>query len=142
MKLDTVDQRHDFIDDMVKKAFKFEESLIHDAEHGDDWGGAMSTVENLVTIEEMIRTEKIFLDTFVEMDGVRVRNNNEKEIFLGIVDDSLTFFIDTVLLRRIEFSFDQLSDWDFVTEGVVKFKKTFCKKLDALMKKYQDVYNL
>lgn len=142
MKLDTVDQRHDFIDDMVKKAFKFEESLIHDAEHGDDWGGAMSTVENLVTIEEMIRTEKIFLDTFVEMDGVRVRNNNEKEIFLGIVDDSLTFFIDTILLRRIEFSFDQLSDWDFVTEGGVKFKKTFCKKLDALMKKYQDVYNL
>lgn len=123
MKLDTVEQRHDLIDEMVRKAFEFEDSLIHDPEHGDDWAGAMSTVENLVTIEEMIRTERIFLDTFAEMEDVRTRDGESKEIFLSLVDDSLIHFVDTILLRRIEFAFDHLSDWDFVTEGGVKFKK-------------------
>ena len=142
MKLDTVEQRHDFIDEMVRKAFEFEDSLIHDPEHGDDWAGAMSTVEHLVTIEEFIRTEQIFLNTFAEMEDVRTRDGESKEIFLSIVDDSLIHFIDTVLLRRIEFAFDHLSDWDFVTEGGVKFKKTFCRKLDKLIKAYQDIYDL
>jgi len=142
MKLDTVEQRHDFIDEMIRKAFEFEESLINDSEHGSDWGGAMSTVENLVTIEEMIRTERIFLDTFAEMEDVRTRDGESKEIFLSLVDDSLIHFVDTILLRRIEFAFDHLSDWDFVTEGGVKFKKTFCKKLDKLIKAYQDIYDL
>lgn len=142
MKLDTVEQRHDFIDEMIRKAFEFEESLINDSEHGSDWGGAMSTVENLVTIEEMIRTERIFLDTFAEMEDVRTRDGESKEIFLSLVDDSLIHFVDTILLRRIEFAFDHLSDWDFVTEGGIKFKKTFCKKLDKLIKAYQDIYDL
>ena len=142
MKLETVEQRHDFIDEMVRKAFEFEESLIHDPDHSDDWAGAMSTVENLVTIEEMVRTEKIFLDAFDEMTEIPTRDNDGKEIFLSIVDDSLIFFVDTILLRRIEFAFDHLSDWDFATAGGAKFKKTFCKKLDALIKAYQDRYDL
>ena len=74
MKLDTLAQRHKLIDDLVKKGFEFEESLIHAEDSGDDWGGAMSTVENLVTIEEMIRTEEIFLSTYGEMDNIRTGN--------------------------------------------------------------------
>lgn len=142
MKLETVEQRHKFIDDMVKKAFVFEESLIHDSEHSDDWAGAMSTVENLVTIEEFIRTEEIFLDTFGAMEGIRTHDESGKEIALSIVNDSLIEFIDTILLRRIEFTHDQLNDWDFVTEGGVKFKKNFCRKLNTLIKTYQDIYDL
>ena len=101
MKLDEVGQRHKFVDDMVKKAFEVEESLIHGEENSDDWGGAMSTVENLITIEEMIRTEIIFLDTFSEMEEIRSRNLEEKEIYLNIVDDGLIYFIDTVLLEQL-----------------------------------------
>lgn len=142
MKIETLAQRHKLIDGMIKKAFEFEESLIHDREHGDDWQGAMNTVENLVTIEEMIRTESIFFDILDEIDYVRSRNLDEKEIVFGIVDDGMIYFIDTMLLRRIEFTFDQLSDWEFETEGGKKFKKNYCKKLDALIKKYQDIYNL
>ena len=142
MKLDTLAQRHKLIDDMVKKGFEFEESLIHAEDTGDDWGGAMSTVENLITIEEMIRTEEIFLGTFAEMESVRTRNVDEKDIYLGIVDDALVYFIDTILLRRIEFSLDHLNGWDFVSERGKKFKKSYCKKLDALRKKYQDIYDL
>ncbi len=142
MKLETVEQRHKFIDDMVKKAFAFEESLIHDPEHGDDWAGAMSTVENLVTIEEFIRTEQIFLDTFGAMEEIRTHDDSGKEIALNIVNDSLLEFIDTILLRRVEFAHDRLDDWDFVTEGGVKFKKSFCRKLNTLIKTYQDIYDL
>ncbi len=142
MKLDTLAQRHKLINDLVKKGFEFEESLIHAENSGDDWGGAMSTVENLVTIEEMIRTEEIFLVTYGEMDNVRTRNFDEKEIYLSMVDDALIYFVDTILLRRIEFAFDHLNGWNFVSDGGKKFQKTFCKKLDALRKKYQDIYDL
>ena len=142
MKLDTTQQRHKVIDNMIKKGFEFEESLIHDQENGDDWGGAMSTVENLIAIEELIRTEEIFQDVFVSIDNFRSRNIDEKETYLSIVDDSLIFFIDTLLLRRIEFAFDHLNGWDFKSEGGKKFKKNYCKKLDELRKKYQDIYDL
>ena len=142
MKLDTTEQRHKVIDNMIKKGFEFEESLIHDQENGDDWGGAMSTVENLIAIEELIRTEEIFQDVFVSIDNFRSRNIDEKETYLSIVDDSLIFFIDTLLLRRIEFAFDHLNGWDFKSEGGKKFKKNYCKKLDELRKKYQDIYDL
>ena len=116
--------------------------MINDAENSGDWGGAMSTVENLVVIEEMIRTEGILLGIFGEMEDVRSRNVDEKEIYLNIVDDGLIFFIDNVLLRRIEFAFDHLNDWEFKSDGGKKFRKNFCKKLDALIKKYQDIYDL
>ena len=142
MKLETLEQRHDFIEEMLKKGFEFEESLIHDPNHGSDWGGVMSTLENLRAIEEFIRTEQIFLDTFGAMEGIRTRDESSKEIALNIVNDSLIEFIDTILLHRIEFAFDHLSDWDFVTAGGGKFQKTFCKKLDALIKAYQDIYDL
>lgn len=142
MKLETVEQRHKFIDDMIQKAFAFEESLIHDPEHNNDWAGAMSTVENLVTIEEFIRTEQIFLDVADEMDNVPTRDIDGKEIFISIVDDGLNFFIDTILLRRLEFAFDHLNDWEFVTEDGVKFQKSFSKKLDTMIKTYQDLYDL
>ncbi len=142
MKLDTLDQRHELIDDMIEKGFEFEEGLIHDQENDDDWGGAMSTVENLIVIEEMIRTEEIFLGAFAEMEGFRTRNGDEKDVYLTIVDENLIYFIDTILLRRIEFALDHLNDWNFKSEGGKKFKKNYCKKLDALRKKYQDIYDL
>ena len=142
MKLDTLAQRYKLIEDLIKKGFEFEESLIHNDDCGDDWGGAMSTVENLMTIEEMIRTEDIFLGTFDEMENIRTRNVDEKEVYLSMVDDALVSFIDTILLRRIEFTFDHLNSWNFVSEGGKKFQKSYCKKLDALRKKYQDIYDL
>lgn len=142
MKLDTLAQRHKLIDNMIKKGFDFEESLIHDKEFGDDWGGAMSTVENLIVIEEMMRTESIFLCVFDEMENIRTRNVDEKELYLSMTDDALTQFVDTILLRRIEFAFDHLNDWDFISDGGKKFKKNYCKKLDALRKIYQDIYDL
>lgn len=142
MKLDTVEQRHKFIDDMIKKAFEFEESLIHESEVGDDWNGAMRIVENVVVIEELIRTEEIFIDTFFEMSELPVNDDEGARFFLAITNNGLIHFVDTVLLDRIEYAFDELGEWSFVSAGGIKFKKNFRKKLDALIKAYQDVYDL
>ncbi len=142
MKLDNISQRYKLINDMIKKAFEFEESLIHDSENDNDWGGSMSTIEYLTVIEEMIRTEGIFMSTFAEMEDMRSRDPDEKEVYLNIVDDALTDFVDTILLRRIELAFDHLNEWSFSSAGGKKFKKNYCKKLDELRKKYQDIYDL
>lgn len=142
MKLDNIGQRYKLIDDMLKKAFEFEEGLIHDRENDNDWGGAMSTIEYLSVIEEMIRTEEIFMSTFAEMADVRSRNFDDKETYLSILDDSWVSFIDKILLRRIETAFDHVNEWSFQSEGGKKFQKSFCKKLDELRKKYQDIYDL
>ncbi len=127
---------------MIIKAFEFEESLIHDKDSGDDWGGAMSTISNLNVVEELMRTEDIFLTVFDKMESQRAHNADEKDIYLSMTDDALIQFVDTILLRRIEFAFDHLNDWKFTTNDGKKFQKNFCKKLDALMKKYRDIYDL
>lgn len=142
MKLDTLAQRYRLIEDMIIKGFEFEESLIHDKDSGDDWGGAMSTISNLNVVEELMRTEDIFLTVFDKMESQRARNADEKDIYLSMTDDALIQFVDTILLRRIEFAFDHLNDWKFTTNDGKKFQKNFCKKLDALMKKYRDIYDL
>lgn len=142
MKQDTIAQRHRIIDNMIRKGFDFEESLIHNKEEGDDWGGVMSTVENLIAVEEMIRTEQIFMDVFIETANIRSRDEHAQGIYLGIVDESLINFVDGILLRRIEHAFDHLHEWNFVSERGKKFQKNYCKKLDTLIKKYQDTYDL
>ena len=142
MKLDTIDQRHKLIDDMIQKGFEFEEGLIHVENTGDDWGGAMSTVENLTVIEEMIRAEMIFLSALSEIESVRTRNDDLKATCFKIVDDGFVQFVDTILLSRIEHAFDHLNGWKFESADAKKFQKSYCKKLDALSKIYRDLYDL
>ena len=142
MKLDNIYERHKVIESLIKKSFKLDALWVHDSENNDDWVSNMEILKNLISIDDMIRTERIFLDAFDEMDSVRTRNIEEKEIYLGILYESTTHFIDTLLLRLIEFTFDDLKGWQFKTEVGQKFHKDVTKKLDALIKKYQDLYDL
>ena len=142
MKLDTVEKRHEFIEKLLAKAFEFEETLTHDSEHQDDWGGAMSNIENIVKVEEFIRTEQILLDTLAEMESIKTDDDEGKQIFRNIANEALITFIDTVLLDQLEFTCNELCGRSFVTAGGVKFKKNFSKKLDTLIDTYQDLYDL
>ena len=142
MKLDDINERHKVIDGLIKKSFKFDKLFVHDQENTDDWVANMEIMKNLFSINDMIITEKIFLDTFNEMDTVRTRNADDKEIYLNILFESLTHFIDTLLLRTLEYSADELKTWQFKTEIGQKFYKDVGKKFDALIKKYQDIYDL
>ena len=142
MKLDSVADRYEVIDKLIKKTFKLDALWLHDEENVADWSSNIEIMTNLIAISDMIRTEQIFYNALNEMDGVRTRNVEEKEFYLDIVYDKLTYFIDKLLLHLLEFTFDNLDNWQFKTEVGQKFHKDVTKKLDALIKKYQDLYDL
>ena len=142
MKLDTVDDRHKVIEGLIKKSFKLDKMWVHDQDNTDDWVSNMEIMRNLFSIDDLICTERILLDAFGEMENVRTRNVDEKEIYLGIAYEGLTHFIDTLLLHSLEYAFDTLQTWQFKTEIGKKFHKDAAKKFDALIKKYQDLYDL
>ena len=142
MKLDTVQDRYKVIDGLIKKATKLDEMFIHGDENYDNWVANMEIWRNLISINDMIHTEKIFLDAMEDMETVRTRNFDEKEIYLSIVHENLAHFVDVLLLHMLEHSFDELKNWEFKAEIGKKFHKETGKKLDALIKKYQDIYDL
>ena len=142
MKLESVYERHKVIDGLIKKSFKLDALWVHDQENTDDWFSNMEIMKNLISIDDLMSTESIFLDAFDEMESVPSRSAEEKEYYLGILFEHLTHFVDTLLLHLIEFTFDDLKTWQFKTEVGQKFHKDVEKKLNALIKKYQDIYDL
>ena len=142
MKLDSATDRLKVIDGLIKKSFKLDELLLHDKENTDDWVANMEILKHLFSINDFILTEKIFFDTLDEMGSVRTRNVEEKEIYMEIVSENMEHFVDTLLLNEIESSLDELNSWQFKTEAGPKFHKEVGKKLDLLMKKYLDFYDL
>lgn len=142
MKIETVDDRHDVIEALIKKSFKLDKMFLHGEENNDDWIANMEILKNLISLDDMIHTEKIFSEMFEEISNVRSRNVDEKEVYLNIVYENWVFFIDTLLLRLLEHSFDDLKNWQFNAEAGKKFHKDITKKFDALIKKYQDLYDL
>lgn len=141
MKLDSVVQRHKFIDALVKKSFEIDKLLLHDNEHVDDWVANMEILTNLITIEKMIRTEKIFIGMIEEMDTFPIESA-EKRIFLSMADEALNFYIDTVLCHTLDHALDALDNWAFRTTVGKKFRKTVEKKLTELSNKYCELYEL
>ena len=142
MKLDSVDDRHSVIEALIKKSFKLDKMFIDGEENNDDWVANMEILRNLISIDDMLYTEKIFLDTIEKMDSVPSRNSDEKEIYINIVYENLVHFVDTLLLHSIEHSFDELNHWKYKAEIGQKFHKDINKKYAALIKKYQDIYDL
>ena len=115
---------------------------VHDEENFNDWASNMEIADKLIAIQKLIYAEKIFLDVFDETENVRTHNFEEQEIFLNIIYENVTRFVDEILLQLIEYTFDNLNDWQFKTDVGKKFHKDVSKKLDALIKKYQDLYDL
>ena len=140
MKLDFPEDRWNFLSAMRKRTFNFQESLIHDSEHGDDWIGAMTMLEYLDSIGELIQTEDIF---YCMMDDIsEVRNPKGNDVYIHITYENLVHFVDKILLPRIEFTLDFVGDWNFVLERGQRLKKYLVTRLEQLVQKYQDVYDL
>ena len=142
MKLESVYERHKVIEGLIKKSFKLDELWEYDQENVDDWDSNTEILKNLISIDDLISTENIFLDAFEEMKRAPLCDAEEKEIYLNILFEHLTHFVDTLLLNLIEFTFDDLKNCQFKTEAGQKFHKDVEKKLHALIKKYQDLYDL
>ena len=142
MELNTVEQRHELINEMIDESFEFMQSVADD-EDDNDWGGAHVTWENLVALERLIRTEEIFLDTFEEMGHVRTYDRDEQEVFISVfLMEGLNAFNETVFLDRLEHTAKNLREWNFRTERGLEFEKKFREKIDALLRKYQGLYDI
>lgn len=142
MILEYVGDRHKVIDGLIKKSFKIDKLFLNDRENVDDWVANMEIRKYLLSINDMIITEKNFFDALGEMESVRTRNEEEKDVYMRIVYENLTRFIDTLLLDTLEHAYDDLKNWQFKTEIGQKFHKDAGKKFNVLIKKYQDLYNL
>lgn len=141
MKLDNVEQRQRFIDGMVRKSFELDKLFLHDEDNVNDWASNMEILTNLITIEKMIRTEKIFIYLFEEMDAFPIESA-EKKIYLGMVDNALNHYVETVLCDTLEYVLDSLNNWKFKTTTGKRFHKNTEKKLNELTNKYCEVYGL
>ncbi len=100
---------------------------MHDQENTDDWVSNMEILKHLFAISDLIVAEKIFFNALGEMDEVRTRNEEERDIYnlwggFGM--------------------FGVLSNWKFRTEDGQEFCNYAVKKLDTLIKKYQKLYGI
>ena len=142
MGLDTLDKRYDLVKEMIDEAFAFEESVAN-LEDDNDWGGAMTLLDDLAALEDMICAEEIFLNACDEMGEVRTRDRDEQEEMIGIFYmDGLNVFNQEVLLPRLKHALKTLNGWGFRTERGVEFQEKASKNLAALLKKYDGLYDV
>ena len=142
MKLDSAEECRKVVERLIKKTHKNDALLIHDEEHYNDWAANMEIMGNLNLIHDLIATEKIFHYAITGMAEVRSRHPDDRQLYMHIVHEGLTKFIDTLLLQTLESSFDELNETEFQTDFGKKFHKDAAKKLDELIKSYQDHYDL
>lgn len=142
MKLESVEDRLRLIDRLLKKTFKNDALWIRGEENYGDWAANMDIMTDLLSIDELVHTEKIFLDALDDMAAVRTRFEEERSVYLTMTFEGLTQFVDEVLLQTLETTFDNMNELEFKTELGQKFHKDIIKKFDVLIKNYQDEYDL
>ena len=138
MKLDTLEQRRKLICDLQNMTLKFGESVEY-LEDDNDWAGSTVIYDDLTALFPMIGTEEIFCDL---LDEMRSHDCKSRDIFANIVSNRRDLFIEDVLLSRLNHAVNNLHRWGFRSEAGKKYYRSTHKKLDALVEKYQNLYDL
>lgn len=142
MKLDDADQRCKLVDDLTQQSFKNDSIFVHGEENYYEWLSNIRIMNHLIVLGEMTCTEKILVDTVADMESVRVNDDTDREFFLNIVRAKLRHFVETLLLPELEGTLKSLRYWQFESDVGKKFHRNAHKKLDALLEKYQNLYDL
>lgn len=142
MKLDDVEQRFKLIDGLIKVSFKNDEVFMPGNENYYEWLSNIEIMKLLISVSEMIRIERVFVNTIAELESVPVDDRDDRELAVAVVREKLKHFVDTVLLHMIDYTLNSLREWQFKTERGKKFHRSVHKKLDALIEAYQDIYEL
>lgn len=142
MKLDDADQRCKLVDDLTQQSFKNDSIFVHGEENYYEWLSNIRIMNHLIVLGEMTCTEKILVDTVADMESVRVNDDTDREFFLNIVRAKLRHFVETLLLPELEGTLKSLRYWQFKSDVGKKFHRNAHKKLDALLEKYQNLYDL
>lgn len=138
MKLDTVEQRRKLVDDLKKASIKFRDTVNYDTDGGEGCGADV-LVDDLLAVAPMITAEKLFLDA---LDVIKNSDAENRAAFANVVTNRLNYFIEMILMHRLNKTVDDLHSWEFKTEDGRKFFRSTHKKLDELVEKYQDLYDL
>ena len=142
MKLDDADKRCKLVDDLTQQSFKNDDIFLHGEENYYEWLSNIRIMNHLIVLGEMTCTEKILVDTVADMESVRVDDDTDREFFLNIVRVKLRHFVETLLLPELEGTLKSLRYWQFESDVGKKFHRNAHKKLDALLEKYQNLYDL
>ena len=142
MKLDDVEQRLKLIEGLIKVSFRNDAVFMPGNENYYEWLSNIEIVKLLISVGEMIRIERVFINTIADMESVKVDDPNDRELAIAIVREKLKQFVKTVLLPRINYTLSSLREWKFETELGKKFHRSVHKKLDALVEAYEDIYEL
>lgn len=138
MKLDTVEQRQKLVDDLKNASAKFRD-IVEEDEDDHDWGGATVLFDDFDALVPLVAAEQIFIEA---LDEIRNNDHKDREIFSNIMSNQLDLFIRSMIMHSLNHTVDNLHDWGFRSETGKKYYRSTHKKLDALVEKYQDLYDL
>ena len=139
MKLDTIARRRKAIDDLVEKSFALDDLFLNDEENYDDWLSNIEIMSNLLSLSKMFHAEQIFLTMLENMENFP-SESIEKKIFMGIAEDSLHHYVESILFEMLQYSNKSLNDWQFKTAVGKRFHRSAEKKLRELSDKYTEIY--
>ena len=142
MKLDTSKDRLLF----VKKFYLRGERLDNEFRNANrvsfgDVFGLMAMMEKIVSLEELIRTERILEDTAVNLLKVPEETAETRKKFSETFGDGAEIFLQTILLPRIN-ALINFTDNAFVNKRLSKFQKDLHEGMTALLNKYKEIYEI
>ena len=138
MTLDSANQRHDLIEEMIEKTIEYEE-ILSEYDDGFDCCGAKVAFDFLIAIERLVSAEEIFLETYGKLRDTPHPDDDEKTRLLEIFStEGVQVFVSGILLDRLEYLLKTLDDWDFRTEDGKDFREYISERLESLIDAYEN----
>ena len=136
MNLDSVEQRHKLIDELIDKSFEYQE-ILSEYEDDFDWGGVKVAWDDLIIIERLVSAEEIFLKTYKKLVDTPHSDDDEKTRLLEIFsEEGVKVFVGELFLDRLKYLLNTLNTWGFRTQDGKEFLEYMRANLEALIDKY------
>lgn len=103
--------------------------------------GLMALMEKLTAIQDVIRTEALWEQTFADMENIKDVSEDVREKFFSTVAGNGYVFIRTVLMQRMETAVSFANN-DFNDRQLMKFQKDFRETLSGMCEKYRQIYKI
>ena len=140
MKIDTPEERLAVVTKLFDRAAKLSDAFKRDADRVafGDVLGLMALMEKLTAIQDVIRTEDLWEQTFAAMEKIEGVDETTRGKFVSAAVGNVYVFMRTILMQRIEAAIN-FADNDFGDRRLVRFQKDFRATLTALLEVYEDI---
>lgn len=139
-KIDTPEERLAVVTKLFNRASKLSDSFKRDGDRVSfgDVLGVMALMEKLTAIQDAIRTEALWEQTFAAMENIKDVDEKTRGKFVSAAVGNVYVFMRTILMQRIEFAI-KFAENDFKDRRLVKFQKDFRDTLTELLEVYEDI---